>query len=93
MVFIEQGKFKKAEECFKRIIKYKPKFAEAYYNLGVTYGKLSRFDLAEFHYKRALELKPEFIDADYNLKKIYRQNKFLSRIKNYKKHRCFLTKK
>ena len=85
MVFIEQGKFKKAEECFKRIIKYKPKFAEAYYNLGVTYGKLSRFDLAEFHYKRALELKPEFIDADYNLKKIYRQNKFLSRIKNYKK--------
>ncbi len=85
MLLIEKNTLNEAEECFIKIIKYKPEFAEAYYNLGIIYGKLSRFDLAEVNYKKALELKPEFADADYNLRKIYRQNKFLSSIGQYKK--------
>ena len=55
MLLIEKNTLNEAEECFIKIIKYKPEFAEAYYNLGIIYGKLSRFDLAEVNYKKALE--------------------------------------
>jgi tetratricopeptide (TPR) repeat protein len=51
------------EACilFKKAIEIKPKFADTYYNLGVTYLKLEDVTNAELNLRTAIELKPNNI--------------------------------
>ena len=44
---------------YERAIEIKPDYAEAYYNRGVTFGELKRYDDALVSYERAIEIKPE----------------------------------
>ena len=42
-------------------------FAEAHYNLGITFEELRRVDEAVASYAQAITLKPDFAEAYYNL--------------------------
>ena len=41
--------------------------AEAWYSLGIAYGKLNRYNDAIEAYRQALRINPEYADAWYNL--------------------------
>ena len=67
------------EACilFKKAIEVKPKFADTYYNLGVTYLKLEDVTNAELNLRTAIELKPnniKFIIILCNI--LYKKNSF-----------------
>lgn len=83
-LFLGIKKFKDAENFLKKALEINPNFSEAYYNLGLTQSKQNRDDLAEISYKKALEFNPRFKDANNNLKKILRERKLLTELKNKK---------
>jgi cytochrome c-type biogenesis protein CcmH/NrfG len=50
-------------EAYREALRLKPDDAEAWYNLGVSYGKLGRCQEAVEAYREALRLKPDFAEA------------------------------
>jgi predicted O-linked N-acetylglucosamine transferase (SPINDLY family) len=60
------GRFNEAEAAFRTILKIKPDFPEAHYNLGYVLEINGRFNEAAESFKRAVELKPNFAEA-YNM--------------------------
>ena len=56
-----------AEQCLRRAIALEPRFALAYYNLGVLLARLGRRDAAEQSYRRALDCHSQYLEARYNL--------------------------
>ena len=58
-------RFSKAIELYKRVIKLKPDYAEAYNNMGVAYKENSDFSAAIESYRKAISLKPGLVEA-YN---------------------------
>jgi len=67
---VYMGNYLKAVEWYDQAIRYKPDYAEAWYNRGFSYeldGKLSR---AREDYKKAIELQPNFPLAIKGLNRI-----------------------
>jgi Flp pilus assembly protein TadD len=62
-----KGNISEAEVAYRRALKLKPDFAEAFNNLGILLVRAKRFFEAEAAYRRALELKPDFLEARNNL--------------------------
>ena len=61
----------RAIEKFKQAIKINPEFADAYFQLGLVYGELERYDEGISTYKEAIRIKPDFFAAYYNLGETY----------------------
>jgi tetratricopeptide (TPR) repeat protein len=58
-----QGKFDEAAENFIYVLRLKPDFAEAHYNLAKCLSMAGNFEDALIHYRRSLKLKPDYIPA------------------------------
>ncbi len=61
------GKFKEAEELYRKAIAIKPDFADAFYNLGNILNDIGKLQDAELSYRKAIELNPKFENAYCNL--------------------------
>ena len=62
-----ENDFDKAIEHYKKAIKIKSDYAEAYNNLGTTMQKIHNLNEAILNYKFALKNKPKFAEAYNNL--------------------------
>jgi tetratricopeptide (TPR) repeat protein len=65
------GEYDKAIEAFKEEIRKKPTSAEAYFNLGLAYGKTGQPDKEITAYEQAIKLKPNVSSTYYNLATVY----------------------
>ena len=53
------GKWNKSVRCFSKAIELNPKYADAYYNLGIAFDSLEKLREAVNSYSKAIELKPD----------------------------------
>ena len=67
VILNDLGKLQDAELSYRKAIKLKPDYAEAYTNLGITLTDLGKLKEAELSTRKAIELKPDFADAYSNL--------------------------
>jgi tetratricopeptide (TPR) repeat protein len=74
----EEKRIAKAIYLFQASIRYNPRYAQAYYRLGVVYAYEKKFDKAIVYLKEAVRFKPDFTKAYVNLGSAYGQ------LKNYK---------
>jgi len=82
--FLNKVNFKKAENCFRIILKSQPQHFEAYYFLGIILNELNKLDEAEANYQNAIKFKPDFAEAYYNLAvTLVKSKKLEEGIKNY----------
>ena len=58
---------KEAIEAYKEAIKINPNYAEAYFNLGVSYIMLKDGPSAYEQYKKLLELDPQLAEELYHV--------------------------
>jgi len=65
-----QGKWKDAEECFRKSIAMSDCLPQPQGNLGICLSMQGRFDEAEAAYRRALEIEPGYKRAMENLKNL-----------------------
>ncbi|MDB9817109.1 tetratricopeptide repeat protein, partial [Amylibacter sp.] len=63
----EQGKLDEAITSYNKALSLKPDYADAYYNMGVTFKEQGKLEEAIEEYNKALELKPDYADAYYNM--------------------------
>ena len=59
--------FDDAIDNYKKALKIKPDYAEAYYNMGIALKKKGDLEGAIVSYKHALEIKPDYAEAYYNM--------------------------
>jgi len=64
---LELGKFKRAEQSFRRVLELDPTVKEAYHNLGVLYGRQGDDARAKEMCEAALEIDPLYVHARCNL--------------------------
>lgn len=69
--YLKQGKYKEAEELFKKAIARKPGHYEAVYSLGLIYHMRNEQDKAIKYFKRAIRIKPNYADAYWYLARVY----------------------
>tara|TARA_B110000285_G_C14927705_1_gene515854 strand:- start:129 stop:920 length:792 start_codon:yes stop_codon:yes gene_type:complete len=65
---------------YQNAIKFKPDFAEAYYNLGNVYRDIGKLNDSELNYKKAISLKQNYVEASTNIKIIFKLKKLLSNV-------------
>lgn len=65
------GEYDKAIEALKEEIKKKPNSAEAYFNLGLAYGKTGQSEKEIAAYEQAIKLKPNVSSTYFNLGTAY----------------------
>lgn len=65
------GDYDKAIEAFKEEVRKKPLSAEAYFNLGLAYGKNGQPDKEISAYEQAIKLKPNVSSTYFNLGTAY----------------------
>ena len=63
----KQLKFEQALGVYQQAVKIQPDYAEAWFNLGVTYSELQDYAAAEKAYKKAISFKKNYIKAMFNL--------------------------
>ena len=63
IAFQAQGKLKDSIEIFKKVIKMKPNYYLAYYNLGNVLRQSFSLEGAKTSYKKCIEINPRYIDA------------------------------
>ncbi|MFX0074133.1 MAG: tetratricopeptide repeat protein [Candidatus Hermodarchaeota archaeon] len=63
--------YEKSIKFFKRIIDIDPENYRAYYNLGIAYFNLERFNEALKTFKIATSLKPDYKHCHYNIGLVY----------------------
>ena len=66
LILVNNGFNEEAESNLEYLCKYFPEDAELFYNLGIVYEKLKKFDKAKEVYQKAIEISPEE-DFYYNL--------------------------
>lgn len=62
-----EGKIDEAITKYKTCVEKRANFKEAWYNLGIAYGRKKQFDQEIDAYKKALEADPKYTKALYNL--------------------------
>ena len=62
-----------AIEQYKKVIKLKPEYPYAHYNLGCAYIKLGKYGKAKYELLTAIDLKNTVADFHYNLAYVYKQ--------------------
>ena len=67
VVYVEKGEFGKAEEQFRKILKFDPNCVMAYNSLGVIFYKQGRIEEARLMWQKALELDPNSVGVKKNL--------------------------
>ena len=65
--FFQAGLYKKAIRAYKQSVALDPDFKEAWYNLGVSYGRKKKFKEEVSAYEKALALDPKYSRAVFNL--------------------------
>ncbi|MEZ7813887.1 MAG: tetratricopeptide (TPR) repeat protein [Paracoccaceae bacterium] len=64
---VEAGDLELAVNYFKKSIKIKPDFADAYNNMATAQKKLGQIELAMECFERAIQIRPDYVEAHYNL--------------------------
>ena len=67
----ETGTYDEAIEILNRALKADPRFAPAYYRMGVIYEEWDKRPEALESYKKAIEIDPEYVDARLGLASVY----------------------
>jgi tetratricopeptide (TPR) repeat protein len=57
---------------YKKALKIKPNYTEAYYNMGIALKEKGDFEGAIDSYKQALKIKPDYAEAYYNMGNIFK---------------------
>jgi Flp pilus assembly protein TadD len=73
----QAGQQETAIQSLEQAIRLKPDDVEAYYNLGLAFQGLRRFNAAIACYHRALELNPSFAEAWNNLGNVFKKQQKL----------------
>ena len=63
----QMGDLDQALLAFRKTIKIKPDFSNAYYNLGVALQDQGKFDVSIEAYNKAISLKPDYAEAYNNM--------------------------
>ena len=63
----DKGDLEAAIDSFKKTIKIKPNYAEAYNNMGVALRDKDDLEFAIESYKQAIKIKPDYADAYLNM--------------------------
>ena len=63
----EKGLIEEAIGQYQETIRQNPKFAAAYFNLGVIFQQKEQIDKAIIYYEMAIGLNQEFVEAHHNL--------------------------
>jgi Tfp pilus assembly protein PilF len=67
------GKTESAIQEYRTALKFDPRFADAYNNLGIIYGQLGKPTLALEQFQKAIFSQPDFAKALFNLGLVYQQ--------------------
>jgi tetratricopeptide (TPR) repeat protein len=68
----DQGGYQKAADEFEAVAKLAPKWTAPYFNLGVIYSKMDKWDDALRNYNQYLDLSPHAKDAEKVKAEIYK---------------------
>ena len=68
------GQLERAKYLFQRAIRLRPKYVEAYINLGNVLGDLKEHDAAIYNFKIAVSLDPRNAEAYFNLGIAFKDN-------------------
>lgn len=66
-----EANFDKAIKCFQQALEINPDFAEAYFNMGISYNEKDKKGKAIRCYKKAIEINPDYVKAYYNMGQAY----------------------
>jgi tetratricopeptide (TPR) repeat protein len=61
------GDYKKAIECFEKVVYKDVRHIEAWFQIGLCSGKIELWDSAIAAYKQVIQFKPGLVSAHYNL--------------------------
>ncbi|MEE2778440.1 MAG: tetratricopeptide repeat protein [Acidobacteriota bacterium] len=64
---LEVGDLARGEEIYLRVLRLEPDHFDALFNLGVLYGRQSRYAVAAQHLSRAVESRPDDANAHFAL--------------------------
>lgn len=83
IIYIKQKSWEQARLALGKVLEMNPSSAEAYFNLGEAYFKMSKQGLADLEqalkmYKKAVSLNPDYPEAHVGLGQVYREKKMLS---------------
>lgn len=78
-IALAKERYEEARNHFSKTVEYRPDYAEAWNNLGITWIAAKRDQDAIDSLTRALELDPEFFEARVNLGNAYRISKLSDR--------------
>ena len=70
--------FDDAIDCYKQMLRIKPDYAEAYYNMGVALKNKGNLEAAIDSYRQAHKIKPDYADAFNNIGNIFKASLCLS---------------
>jgi len=71
---------------YKKAIKYKSNYSEAYHNCGVIYEEMGNLEEASFNYKNAIKYSTNNSEAFYNLGNVQKKlNRIEEALENYEK--------
>jgi tetratricopeptide (TPR) repeat protein len=70
----DKGNLEAAIDSYKQVLKIKPDYAEAYYNMGVALKDKGNLEAAIDSYKQALKIKPGYIAAYNNMGNVLKDN-------------------
>ena len=65
------GDFMDAIAQFEAVLRLMPTCVDCHFNIGVSYGRLDRFEEAERAFRRALDVRTDYAAAYYGLADIY----------------------
>jgi predicted TPR repeat methyltransferase len=60
------GRYADAIECYHRVLRIRPDYAEGHNNLGICLSELGKLDEGMACYQRALQIKPDYAEAHRN---------------------------
>ena len=85
ITYASQKKFNDSIVILEKIIKYSPKFIDAYINLGNIYNDLNQLEKSAEYFKKALSIDTNHITAQFNFADVLdKQSKFNKSAKIYK---------
>jgi tetratricopeptide (TPR) repeat protein len=65
LALMSRGKLEEAEKYFRKALKYVPRYAYLYVNLGIVEAATGRPEEAEISFKKAIMLNPRWPDGYY----------------------------